>query len=335
MNIYTTLYMLTLLDSLVKPNTSILDRYFPLVQTFPTETIFFDKVTKKRRKAPFVSPLVEGQVMESLGHTTDSFNPAYLKPKTPLDPNRPLKRAAGEPFGSNLTPADREALCLAIELREHMEMIEYTLESMAVEILRTGKVTVSGEKYQTQVVDFGRDPALTTALSGDYRWGQSKAAPLDNLQTWSALTLKKSSAATRDVIMDIDAWNAFRKDPEVKAELALYRGNSTMVQDAIFENGLVFMGTIQGYNIFVYNGLTEGDLPLLVSGEVILASPTDLMGVRAFGAIKDRKAGYMALPYFPKVIEVDDPSSLILLTQSAPLLVPERANASMCVSVLG
>ena len=334
MNIFNTLYMLTVLDSLIIPQTFLLDKFFTRTVQFDTEKIFFDKINKKRRLAPFVSPLVEGKIMESLGYTSDSFEPAYLKPKTVLDPNRPIKRAAGESFATPLSAMDRQALAVALELRDHKEMIDYRLETMAAEILRTGKVTVSGEKYQTQVVDFGRDPSLTTALTSTARWGQSAAVPLDNLQTWAGLTLKLSGAATRDVTMDVDAWNVFRKDPEVKAELALFRGNSTLTQDAAFTTGGVFMGTIQGFNIYVYSGLTEGDTPILPSGTVMLGSPDELVGVRAFGAIRDEAAGFQALPYFPKSWVIEDPSSRLIMTQCAPLLVPERVNASFCATVL-
>ena len=334
MNIFTTLYMLTMLDSLIIPKTWLLNRYFTQVQTFDTEKIFFDKINKKRRLAPFVSPLVEGKIMESQGHTTDSFEPAYLKPKTILDPNRPLKRAVGESYAQPLSAIDRQAMALALELRDHKEMIDLRLESMAVEALIHGTITVTGEKYQTQVVDFERDSELTITLSGTEKWGETDAVPLDNLQTWAGLILKKSGAGARDVIMDIDAWNKFRKDPEVKEEIALFRGTSTMVQDATFTDGGVFMGQIQGFNIFVYSGLSENNAPLLPSGTVILVSESEIQGVRAFGAIRDEASGFQALPYFPKSWVVQDPSARIVMTQSAPLLVPQRINATLCATVL-
>jgi len=334
MNIYSTAYMATVIGSLIVPSTWLTNNYFPMVQVFDTETIMFDKITKKRRAAPFVSPLVEGKVMESLGRTTDTFTPAYIKPKTILDNARPLKRLAGEALGGVLSPLDRLAYILAFELQDHRDMIDLRLELMAAEALRTGKITVSGEKYATQIVDFGRDPALTVTLTGTARWGQSAAKPLENLQTWAGLTLKKSGAATRDVTMDIDAWNEFRKDADVKAELALFRGNSTMVSDGVFEDGGVFMGKIQGFNIFVYSGLGEDDEPILPSGTVIMASPTQLAGVRAFGAIRDEESGYIAMAYFPKSWTEQDPSGRIIMTQSAPLLVPGRVNASFCATVL-
>ena len=339
MNLYTTAMMVAIVQELISTPAWLLDRYFTYEVRSRTEEIHFDKISRKRRIAPFVSPLVEGKLMQSQGFKTDTFKPAYIKPKTPIDPSRAIKRIAGERIGGELSPMQREQLILAMELADHVDMINTRLEVMAIEELQTGKVTISGEKYPTVVVDFGRDAALTpTALSSTARWGQSAAAPLDNLQTWAGLTLNASGAATRDVIMGVDVWNVFRKDPEVKAELALYRGNSTMTQDAVFTNGGVFMGTIQGFNIFVYSNVYEDDAgsPVNMWGtnKVVMTSKDDLFGVRAFGAIRDEEAGYQALPYFPKSWVEKDPSQRILLTQSAPLLVPERVNASLSVAVL-
>jgi hypothetical protein len=66
---------------------------------------------------------------------------------------------------------------------------------------------------------------------------------------------------------------------------------------------------------------------------ILLLSPS-VEGIRHFGAIKDRSAQMQAIPYFAKKYEVEDPSALFLLAQSAPLLVPRRVNASMCVKVV-
>ena len=57
-------------------------------------------------------------------------------------------------------------------------------------------------------------------------------------------------------------------------------------------------------------------------------------GVRAFGAIMDRKAGWRATPFFPKMFEQEDPSAVYLMTQSAPLMIATRPNATLKAKVL-
>jgi hypothetical protein len=51
-------------------------------------------------------------------------------------------------------------------------------------------------------------------------------------------------------------------------------------------------------------------------------------GVQAFGAIMDADAGLAPLQIFPKMWKNQDPSVVYVMSQSAPLMVPLRPNAS-------
>ena len=44
-------------------------------------------------------------------------------------------------------------------------------------------------------------------------------------------------------------------------------------------------------------------------------------------------AGFQAVPFFAKTWNDEDPAVRYMLMQSAPLIVPYRVNASMCVTV--
>lgn len=335
MDLFSTNILNAVVQDLKRPAAWFLDRYFGTVQTEQTEEIHFDVVDGKRRIAPFVSPVVAGKVVQSQGFTTKTFKPAYTKDKRPFDPSRPFKRTLGEQVGGTLTPQDRMRAILAFELEDQIAMLTRRFEVMAAEALRTGKSTIVGDQYPQVVVDFLRDATLTpAALAGTARWGQSAAAPLDNLQTWATLILKASGAQPVDVVMDIDAWVAFRKDPTVTARLNQWRNTAVnLAQDAATSEGGTLMGVIDQFNIWVYAGWyvdpiagTEG--PILPSGTVIMMSPL-VEGIRAFGAIKDEKAGYQAVPYFSKSWVEEDPAFRYLLLQSAPLMVPHRPNATL------
>jgi hypothetical protein len=227
---------------------------------------------------------------------------------------------------------------VARDLEDQVGMIQRRLEVMAAEVMRTGKVTVTGDLYPTVVVDFGRDSGLTITLSGSQRWGQSGVKPLDSLQDWSLLVTQKCGAMPIDVLMDVDAWKVFRADPDVKARLDRFRGNSTMVVDAKLGEGGTFMGSIDGFNFWVYaswyvDPVDGQEKPILPSGTVLLSGP-QLEGVRAFGAIRDEQAGFQAMPYFPKSWLENDPAVRYLMTQSAPLVVPYRVNGCLAANVL-
>ena len=338
MNIFDTAVLNKVVAGLPAPAPFLLNSFFQTIQTEQSEEIHFDVDSGRRRLAPFVSPVVAGQVVQSQGYTTQSFKPAYIKDKRVFDASRPFKRAIGERIGGALAPEERLQLALARDLSDQLGMLTRRQEVMAAEVLRTGKITVEGDLYPRVVVDFGRHADLTpSALTSTARWGQSAAKPLENLQDWSLAVTKHSGATASTVIMDAKSYAAFAADPAVKELLDRFRGQDALNPTVLGEGGR-FMGSLGNFDIWVYAGWyehpTTGALtPYLPDGTVIITSP-DLEGVRAYGAIKDETAGFQALPFYSKSWIEQDPAVRYLLLQSAPLIVPYRVNASLCATVL-
>lgn len=336
-DIFTTDVLTRVVSFLPQPNSFLLDKFFTQEQRENTEEIHFDIEDGKRRIAPFVSPVVQGKIVEAQGFHAATFKPAYVKPKTVFDINRPLKRSMGEQIGGTLSPMARLERAVNAVLVDHINMVVRRLEVMASEALRLGQVTVAGEQYPTKVVNFGRDAALTVVLAGGARWGQAGIKPLDLLQDWAQLVMQKCGAIPTEVCMTSDVWKVFRADADVKTRLDRFRGNSTMVVDAQVREGGVFMGTIDGFNIYVMGGQyvdDNGAVQELYPLGTVLLGGSQIEGVRAFGAIRDEAAGYQAMPYFPKSWVEQDPPVRYVMTQSAPLTVPYRVNASFCATVL-
>jgi len=159
MDLFSTNILNRVVVNLLGESQFLLDRYFTTVQSETTEEIHFDVLDGKRRIAPFVSPLVEGLIVASLGYTTATYKPAYVKDKRVFDMNKPLKRSPGEQVGGTLSPADRLRALIARDMNEQVTMLHRRLEVMAGEVLTTGKSTISGEKYPTVSLDFGRAAA--------------------------------------------------------------------------------------------------------------------------------------------------------------------------------
>src|SRR5215831_10014891 len=168
------------------------ERYFPNMQTSMTEEIHFDTLLGKRRISPFVSPLVEGQIVASLGYTTGTFQPAYIKDKRVFDMNRPLRRWAGEQIGGTMNPQDRLLALLAHDLQDQLDMLNRRLEVMAGEVLVTGKSTISGDKYPTVVIDFGRN--ANNSLPPALPWTNATSDPGADLQNWQLYVLQQVGA---------------------------------------------------------------------------------------------------------------------------------------------
>ncbi|MDV7393624.1 major capsid protein, partial [Arthrospira platensis SPKY1] len=156
MDLYSTYELLGVLEKIEPVNMFWTNRCFPEVHNSEKEEIYFDKISHERKLAPFVSPVVQGQVMAESGFSTDVFKPAYIKPKGVIDPSKLMTRRAGEGFGGTLTMKQREDAMIVEMLRQHREAIERRIEWMSAKAIIDGQVTISGENYETQVVDFGR-----------------------------------------------------------------------------------------------------------------------------------------------------------------------------------
>lgn len=339
---YSTGGLVQVVENVTTPARHFLNRYFRLFQQSTDERIYFDARDGKRRIAPYVSPLVEGKIVEPAGFRTDSFAPPYLKPKTPINPNRQFTRRFGERFGGELSPQQRRDAAVVDALRDHREMIEMREEQQAAEALRTGKITVAGKGYETMVIDFGRDPQLTVALAGAALWSAGTATPLSDIEGWSLLTKNVSNGAVlTEVTMAPDAWGAFKDRLSDVDRQILF--NSLRGSDAEVEMGprapeqSQYMGRIGSFLFFVYSdGYVDenGDVQDVMPSGTVVMTGSALLGTRAYAAIRDPRAGFRALPRFPKVWIGEDPPMEWAMTQSAPLMVPYRPNASFSATVL-
>lgn len=339
MDIYSTTALRGLVESLIRPQTALLSTFFGTIETSDTEDIKFDVENKKRRLAPFCSPFKEGRVVTEQGYTTNSFSPAYTKDKRVHDPNKALKRAAGETIGGSRTPLDRHQANLVRSTADQLDMLMRRKEVMAAEVLRTGKCLISGDDYPTTLVDFGRKASHTVQLTGADRWGETGVEPLDDLEAWTSLLLKDSGAVVKDVIMDTEAWRLMRANAKVEKYLdtaALNNLTAGLVAIQFAKLGLSYKGQIGEVRFWVYQdwyvdeaGTEQQVLP---DYTVILASP-DVDGVQHHGAIRDEDAGLQPLEFFSKSWTVQDPSCRFLLMQSAPLVVPYRPDATFCATV--
>jgi hypothetical protein len=338
-DLFSTDVLTTVVASLFGVPQFLIDRYFPITQTEAVEQIHFDTIPGKRRIAPFVSPLVEGQIIENLGYSTSTITPAYIKDKRVFDMNRPLKRAPGEQIAGTMTPMDRQRALLATSLQDQLDMLRRRQEVMAGEILTTGKSTITGDKYPTQVLDFGR--AAGNTITAATLWSVSTSTPLNDLQDWSQIVLQQTGANLMDVIMTVDVWKAFKGNSSVQQYLNLWRtwtAPPSLSGPAQITEGGVAMGEIAGFNVFVYSGwyvdpVSGTETPILPAGTCILTGG-QIEGVKAYGAIRDETAGLQAVPYYVKSWVEEDPSVRFVMLQSAPVLFPQRPNASFKAKVL-
>jgi hypothetical protein len=346
-NVYGTAVLIGVLDSLENaPITFLRDRYYTAEVRSEKEEILFDLFDKKRRLAPFVSPLVRGKVMEKRGYSTRLFKPAYVKPKSVIKPEDAIKRVAGEPLMGNLTNAQRRDIHVRTALQEQDEAITMREEVMCAEGLRLGQVTVTGEGYPTVVLSFGRDAALREVLSGATLFSALTIDEIfEYLEDKATLVRQKSGGAiVRDVICGTSAWRTILS--KIRGNVALAqvllssqnRGQSTSTElGPRTAEKVVYQGTVGQFNFWTYSDSyadEDGTDHEIFPAEEILMVGADVEGHRCYGAIHDPRAGLQALPRFPKDWMEEDPPAEYVMTQSAPLMVPARPNATFSAVVV-
>lgn len=318
----------------------LLQMFFPSVILFETKYIDFDLVSNDLTLAPFVAPKVAGKVIENEGGILKKFSPAYIKPKHAVDPERVLERLPGEALNGNMSPGQRIDAIISANLLLERNSIIHRLEWMAAQVLLSGSITVEGEDYPTQVVNFGRDAGNTIQLSAGAAWDQATATPVSDLETWAAT----SEAPVTDIIMDQAAWGMFIGSVHAEADKVLkilntdYRGSeSSLKLDPDNGSYVQRKGNIGAMTVWVYAGFyhdqTRTKQNFIPANTVVMASRA-IEGVRAFGAILNRSANYRAMEQFPRIWIDDNVNIEYTETQSAPLLIPKRPDASLAITVI-
>lgn len=346
--IYDTNALIQVVPNLKTSQNWLLDRFFPNVIESNTEFVAIDIDVGKRRMSPFVSPLVEGRLVEQRRYQTNVFKPAYIKDKRAPDLRKPVRRQIGERIGGDLTGLEREMANLAFELTDAIDMLNRRLEWMAAQALINGTVTIAGEGFPTVLVDFGRDATLTVTLTGSNKWGVAgnfladgrDPVPTANLETWQAQILKKSGATVTDIVFTTTPWQKFINAEGVQG--AIYYPKFGETANVInngpqISKGAVYKGHWGQYDLWLYNDWYVDDnnveQPMIPDGTVLMSGP-ELMGTRAFGQILDPAFDYGPMAYAPKTWVEQDPAQRLIMVQSAPIVIPSRVNACFAATVI-
>lgn len=348
-DMYSTNVLIQTVPNLLLSQNWLLNRFFPNVITYDTEWVSIDVDVGKRRIAPFVSPLVQGKLVESRRIQTNTYKPPYIKDKRAPDVRKPIRRQIGERIGGGeMSMAEKEMINLQFEMVDQIDNINRRMEWMAANALVSGKITVTGEGFDNAVIDFARSPSLTIALTGSNKWPLSTPAGTDNflpsesIEQWQQQILQSSGAVATDLIFTNSSWRAFTRDTLIKQSgiimPALNPYGNQMDAGPRIVTGAIHKGMWGQYNLWLYNDwyvdpVDEIEKPMIPDGAVIMTGGA-LEGVRAFGAIIDPAFNYGPMAYAPKSWLQEDPAQRMLMMQSAPLVIPSRVNASLCAMVV-
>ena len=349
-NLYDTRTMLSILEHRKPPRTFLRTTFFGPAgtgRTFNTEAVDIDIIKGKRRLAPFVNPKHEGKLIEARGFRTDTYKPAYVKPKIQASAEDILYRQPGNViYNANSGPAQMAAQQLGRELADVDDMIIRREEWMCTQAITTGTVSVRGEGID-DVIDFMMEATHLPILTGIDRWtDHANAKPLTDLKVWKRLLAKDSGFSPTICVMGLQAYDNFMLCEQVigttgggKNLFDMDRIRIGTIDPRDMGEGVTAIGRLTevGVDVFTYEEWYIDDdddieYPMMPENKVLLGNPraeTEFL----YGAIKDVSA-LAAVPRYAKSWIEEDPSVRFIMLQSAPLPLPKRIDAFLCATVL-
>lgn len=314
---------------------------------FDDEYVDFGRIQENRKIAPLVVPTAQGVPIYSAAEQVNRVKPAYVKPKDPVSASRVIKRVAGygelAPSTQPMSAAQRYEAIVADILRQHRSAIERRWEWLASEAVQDGAVTLEDDRYPLTVVDFQRDAGHTVTLTSSNFWGDSGVSITGLLESWKkTMRRAKHGGVAARLTVGTDVWDVMREDTEIRELLhADYRAqsNGMNLNLGVLEGlDVEYVGKISGtMEVYVYSDYYEqedGTAVEFLSPQDIVLTAADINGVRCYGAIQDIQAGLAPMEIHSRMWPENDPSATIIMSQSAPLMVPMQPNRTFKATVV-
>jgi hypothetical protein len=218
-------------------------------------------------------------------------------------------------------------------------MISRREEWMAAQQLVNGYVDVVGDGVNYRI-DLNLDPNHKIVLAGSDMWSDSASTPNEDLAAWARLISKDAGISANTLIGNSLTIGTYLKHPAVKDALNTRRIDLGLIKPEDLGDGVSYFGQIvvdgKVLDVYSYDEWYVDDngeeMSMLPDGQVVLTS-TKADFRRHYGAIRDKKAGYVAMPRFPKTWEQEDPSMEFLMVQSAPLPAAHQIDAIVTAKV--
>lgn len=322
--------------------------------------IHFGEIEGARAMAPFALPSSMGvPIFKDRGAALKSFTPGYIKL---LDAVRPEDATTMTPDelleGKELDMDSRFNIRTAEISRQHLTAIYRTWDWMCARAAIDGKLTVKyqleqGQSFPEVTIDFDRDPNLTVGFGSGLDWADPDADMFGDIQDWiDSGRAAKFGGNFNTMIVGRNVAPKFQSNKSILEKLDTnMRGGegTTMVRGLQFygedANAPTYLCTLGGnggaVQVYTYQDQqidSDGNLIEVLDPNDVFMSAPGVDGVMAFGAIYDLKAmgsgNGARTDIFQKQYEQENPSQLNMLSQSAPIAIPENTNRTFKATVL-
>ncbi len=336
-NLYTTEFLTESINR-IKPRVSFFSRFFPSTMALDTDNIILDETWQSFMVMPYSLPRADPITIKRDGYASKSFQPAYLKVEEQFDPENYMSRLPGEALGGSMSPMAREQIHVMSAIKDHRDMYAERIEQMCAELLTTGKLKIKGKGF-LYTVNLERNSDLQIETVTD-PWSNPKADIVGQIEGLADKILEISGFASDTLLMGQRVWQEYRKNEQIKQFMEYQRGVkiSTLMTPEKSVYGFSDKGQVGDYRVIVHTGTYADSLDRKIKrhfpqNKIMLLS-SGINGTKFHGRIKDRQCKFKAIPYFAKLRESKDGSSLNLISQAAPLVLTKHINAAGVRAVL-
>lgn len=315
----------------------LLNTFFPNRRSFTMTKVPIAELDIKSDIAPLIASIYEGQAFDpSTAVQVDFVQPAYLKPKNQVRPAESwdtalvarLRDAGVINSGTNqLSQQDLYMIAQIETMKRNRDSIDNFKILMAAEYLTTGKIVLESDKYKKNVVSFGRDQAMI--FTPTTPWDQAGAKPVTDMETMLQLMIDHFAGSPKRILTTGKVWGYLSKNAEFKERfVAPYAGISVPYTPTLnVSDAPQFKGYIDGIEIWTYDATyrTKDGIKRLIPAD-FFAFISDDQGFVTQCRIENIKANGIATDYFDDQWYNNDPSAIMLMSESAPLIVPSNKN---------
>ena len=324
-----------------KPAMFLAKKFFPLGNVSYGLRATVEKTNKTARIAPYINPdIAVTPIQKDTRSLTDHPIP-NVGPMVELNYKDFFARQAGVARGLSTDPRTGNIFQekIAEETAKLVEIIQRTIEYRAAGVLLTGTLVVSGEGI-SYTIDFGRNANNAVTLSGDDLFTADTANPIMLLDK-IADQISRDNGGLRptEVIFGPGAaFQAFVNNPNVIAKLDLRRGNFGNFEPRRVEPKVVYLGEAMGLNYWKYTEYDVDGSPLIPATSCVLDSEGNGNHLH-YGAITDNDIikqynGAIALPYFVKSWNQQNPNKDCLQVLSSPFIAQHEPDSTGVVQVV-
>lgn len=307
------------------------DRIFKKQPARASKNIDYDLLTGGKGVAGFVRDADEALMVVTKTRTGYSIPAPRIREKerVPADVVL-LTRGVGMPMYSGPEgPSAHVRAEVGRILGLLRDRIERRLQLMCAQAL-TGVIEYDAPHYAFTIT-FPIPEANLAPVS--VAWDAEGADPIGDLLNYKRVA-GRSGYVPDLLLLSKTASTAFIADPSVQTLLS----NRNIVGLTLDLGNWDYRGRIVGLDVFeVPDQYTDDDgepADFLIDDYVVVASSRAPYVVE-FGAITDLKAATnVALPFFSKTYEKEDPSELYILVESRPLPIPKALDAHVYAKVL-